>query len=487
MSNRPSRRAVLTGLAAFATGSAFAEAPTSSLRPVKRGTVPVAPPPNPAADVLNRANLGGAIGFQVVNSETGQVVEEYNPEIRLPPASVAKAATAFYAHSRLGGEHRFQTRLLATGPIANGIIEGDLILQGGGDPTLDTDALGEMISTLKSRGIHGVKGWFRVDPAALPYLPHIDPDQPEQVGYNPAIDGLNLNFNRVHFEWKRVGDRYDVTMQARARRFSPETGVAKMAVEDRSGPVYTHDSTGGIDRWTVARKYLGKEGARWLPVTRPVDYVADVFVTLARAHGILLDRGSDVPNAVGETLLVHVSPKLDDLLRGMLRYSTNLTAEAVGLSATQMTGVAPRSLIRSAREMNLWYNNGLGCQSTGFVDHSGLGYGSRVSPADMVKLLQEARRTAPLPSLMKSFNSGVDGIDVKAKTGTLNFVSALGGYIEAPGIPNLTFAIFTADLPRRDAIKIEERERPPGARSWANRSRGLQKKLIGRWAKLARA
>jgi D-alanyl-D-alanine carboxypeptidase/D-alanyl-D-alanine-endopeptidase (penicillin-binding protein 4) len=49
------------------------------------------------------------------------------------------------------------------------------------------------------------------------------------------------------------------------------------------------------------------------------------------------------------------------------------------------------------------------------------------------------------------------------------------------------FAIFTADLARRDAIKIEERERPPGARSWSRRSRNLQRQLITRWLALARA
>ena len=194
-----------------------------------------------------------------------------------------------------------------------------------------------------------------------------------------------------------------------------------------------------------------------------------------------------MPGATGTVLLTHVSPELHEMLGGMLRYSTNLTAEAVGLTATGASSALPSNLIGSAREMNLWYNRGLGCRSTGFVDHSGLGYGSRVSAGDMVKLLQAARRSALLPKLMKRFNAGDDAIEVKAKTGTLNFVSALGGYIDAPGKPPLTFAIFTADMPRRDAIKIEERERPPGARGWASRSRSLQKQLIRRWVERATA
>ena len=178
---------------------------------------------------------------------------------------------------------------------------------------------------------------------------------------------------------------------------------------------------------------------------------------------------------------------LSEMLREMLRYSTNITAETVGMAATRAGGVNPASLIRSAREMNLWMNGPLGAQSTGFVDHSGLGYGSRVSAADMVHLMMAARRAGLLPKLLKDFRTDSAEVQVAAKTGTLNFVSALSGYVTAPDRPPIVFAIFTADMPRRDAIRIEERERPPGARGWANRSRGLQKKLIDRWVSMARA
>ena len=371
--------------------------------------------------------------------------------------------------------------------MSDGQIEGDLILQGGGDPVLDTDAMGGIVAELKAKGIHGVKGRFRIDPAALPSIPFIDPDQPDHVGYNPAISGLNLNFNRVHFEWKRGSNGYDVTMQARDEKYRPAVAIARMAIEDRSGPVYSYETRGGVDRWTVARKALGNEGSRWLPVKRPADYAAEVFMTLARSHGIQLDRGKDAPGSAGTVLVERQSDQLGSLLKSMLRYSTNLTAETVGLAATQASGAAPGSLIRSARSMNLWMNRELGTKSCGFVDHSGLGYGARVSPADMVHVLRNARTAGALPGLLKQIKTEVPGAKVHAKTGTLNFVSALAGYIDAPHCPPLAFAVFTADMPRRDAIPVEQRERPPGARSWASRSRKLQKSLIGRWVARASA
>ena len=136
MADRVSRRFVLSGLAAAAGTPGFANAPLTSLRPVPRGERPPPPPPTPATGLIEAAGLGGAVAYQVVNAATGELVEEYQPGLRLPPASVAKAATAFYALSRLGAAHRFETRLIATGPVRDGRIEGDLVLQGGGDPEL---------------------------------------------------------------------------------------------------------------------------------------------------------------------------------------------------------------------------------------------------------------------------------------------------------------------------------------------------------------
>jgi serine-type D-Ala-D-Ala carboxypeptidase/endopeptidase (penicillin-binding protein 4) len=72
-------------------------------------------------------------------------------------------------------------------------------------------------------------------------------------------------------------------------------------------------------------------------------------------------------------------------------------------------------------------------------------------------------------------------VQVAAKTGTLNFVSGLAGYITTRDGTDLAFAIFTADVEQRASIPREEREGPPGARAWNGRAKRIQQALIKRW------
>ena len=73
-------------------------------------------------------------------------------------------------------------------------------------------------------------------------------------------------------------------------------------------------------------------------------------------------------------------------------------------------------------------------------------------------------------------------VSVLAKTGTLNFVSGLAGFIRPPAGRELAFAIFSADPARRAALPMEDRESPPGGEAWLKRARRLQGQLISRWA-----
>ncbi len=492
---KATRRAVLSGLIAGIAAPALALPPEVSLRPMPRlGADEIARLRAPRGEALvSDARLGSAasVSYAVADAETGEVLETRGPLVRQPPASVAKAVTALYALEALGPAHRYATRVHALGTVsAEGRLEGDIVLAGSGDPTLQTNALADLAARLKEAGVREVTGRFLVWDGHLPRVDRIDPGQPDHVGYNPAVSGLNLNFNRVHFEWKRSGSSYAVTMDARSDRYRPDVQVARMEVVRRATPVYTYEDAGDYDAWTVASGALGTGGARWLPVREPAYYAGEVFSTFARSNGIVLrkpERALAAPD--GPVLAEVLSGPMVEMLQDMLKYSTNVTAEAVGLSASTARGGAPATLVDSASQMSAWLGESIGSQKPAFVDHSGLGDRSRVTATDMVRALVRVGPEAGLSALLKDIPMRdrsyaiIDSYpaDIVAKTGTLNFVSALSGYVVPKGGRRLAFAIFSADVPRRSTIPRAQRERPEGARSWARRARILQLRLIDRW------
>ncbi|WP_322788014.1 D-alanyl-D-alanine carboxypeptidase/D-alanyl-D-alanine endopeptidase [Shimia gijangensis] len=430
------------------------------------------------------------MSFSVADVATGLVLEGHQADQGLPPASVTKAVTAMYALDTLGAGHRFTTRVMTAGAVSNGVLKGDLVLAGGGDPTLDTNGLAQLAAQLKKAGIREVSGKFLVWGRALPSIHAIDPSQPDHAGYSPAISGLSLNYNRVHFEWKRGAQGWVVSMDARSDKYRPDVTMAKMRVVKRSMPVYTYENRGGVDHWTVASGALGNGGSRWLPVRQPEIYAGQVFRTLARAHGIVLKKPklSHSP-PTGQVLAEIHSAALKDILRGMLKYSTNITAEMIGLAATQARGTSANTLKASGQEMSRWAAGALNMTNASLVDHSGLGDQSRLRADEMVIALAQSARRSELQPLLKNIKLRDSQGNVKknppmkvvAKTGTLNFVSGLAGYLEAHDGTELAFAIFVADTGKRAAIPAQDKERPKGARAWNGKAKKLQQRLIERW------
>lgn len=485
------RRAVLTGLLSTAAGMALAGAPQTSLRPPPRPSGLTLPGPvQPAFDqILADAGLSGDKSILLVDLDTGRTLEAESPATPLPPASVAKVVTALYGLRHLGATHRFTTRVLATGPIEDGIVQGDLVLMGSGDPHLDSDSFGDLAGQLVARGITGVTGSFRIYDGALPRIEQIDDQQPPYVGYNPSLSGLILNFNRVYFEWKRGTDGFDLSMTATGVRFKPEIKGITVSVSDRDSPVFDHTQNDKTEGWSVRKASLGNGGGRWLPVRRPFDYADEAFRRIAAFKGISLPPAKSSGPVSGTLVAAVQSSQLDDMLRSMLRFSTNITAEVVGLTAGAKAGPMPRSLVESAARMSDWAGQTYGTQSAQFVDHSGLGDAARVSAQDLVAVLKGDGWHGSLRPLLKEVKltdsrggiADIPGAAVAAKTGTLNFTSALAGYIECPNGRTLAFAIFTADMAKRASIPLAQRERPPGGRTWLSKSRRMQQALLRRW------
>ncbi len=491
------RRAVLGGLAAGVPAATAAARLETSFRPIPRPGEAISATTQPVdtgiSEIFNRSGLGDLSSFVLRDLQTGRVLEEHRPEAAMPPASVTKAVTSLYALEALGASHSFSTWVMTTGPISGGRVQGDLYLVGGGDPHLDTDGLDDLARQVTEAGIFGVNGNCYVVSGALPHHDSIDPEQPEHVGYNPSISGLNLNFNRVHFEWKPVKDGWDLRMSARSQNHDPKVSYTEMAVANDQPRVFAYRKARDAELWSVASSALGKGGARWLPVRRPERYAAEVFRTLAAARNLRLPTlriTQTLPKGARPIAEVR-SAKLAPMLRSMLRYSTNLTAEVVGLRASQSRGSTPADIAASAAAMTTWLRGTHRLSRARFLNHSGLTDDTRISSAEMVQVL-DIEAGGPLHDLMRGKQvvdeqgKPVHGgqVMLHAKSGTLNFTRGLAGYIDCKSGRQLAFSIFAADLGKRNASIAAREERPRGARRWRNVARTQEHALLQRWGKL---
>ena len=159
-------------------GLGWARAPGVSLRPRVRPGRFAERPSAEAEALIREARLDGQVSYALVDVGSGRRLESRGAAVGLPPASVTKVVTALYALDTLGPGYRFQTRLLASGPVRDGVLEGDLILAGGGDPTLDTDALADVAARLKGTGLRAVRdpaGACGVQPVRLGAQPQLQP------------------------------------------------------------------------------------------------------------------------------------------------------------------------------------------------------------------------------------------------------------------------------------------------------------------------
>ncbi|MEL6476912.1 MAG: D-alanyl-D-alanine carboxypeptidase/D-alanyl-D-alanine-endopeptidase [Pseudomonadota bacterium] len=478
--------APVTGLAAEFKRAPEGRVPIPAIRPSE---IPL-PPPAAGREVRARFGLSGQSGWLAVDLDNGRVLDGFGAEERFAPASVAKLPTALFAMDKLGGGHRFETTLEITGEVRGEGLAGNVVLKGAGDPELDSDALVPLVLALKELGIREVSGAFLVDDSAILAFPEIDPAQPAEAPYNPGLSGLNLNFNRARLRWGKSG--IDVLAWAERLR-TPANSLKVVAAAAEDARLFSHRFQGNRELWQMSRRALRRPGERWLPVKAPALYAGETFRHLAQTYGIALPGPQRAATQGARVIARHRSRPLAAMLRDMLRFSTNITAEAVGAAASGAGSAAD-----SAGQMNAWAAGEAGFASGdpgfAFVNHSGLSTQSRVSPQRMVALLQAlARRSggthARLPGaaagLLKRHNVAsedlpldYDRLEVVSKTGTMNFIRGLAGYVATPGGRRLAFAVFSNDLPRRGFGEGLDRR-------WMGRARGFERALIRNWVLMA--
>lgn len=487
------RRDILAGLGGLAVGSFAGSAHARSGALMPRGT----------QSVLAEHAPIGRFGYILVDIETGKVVDERGADELLIPASLSKIPTSIAAMTTHGPGAQFATRLQADGAIANGVLDGDLYLVGGGDPTLETADLVALATQMQAAGIYSITGRFIYYTGALPHSHWLDRTQPWQAPYNPSMSGLNLNFNRVQFRWARENGFLRVRGAAVSDgRVMPAPSVQFRVSPD--GPEMLHDTISGVETWTLRQSLLTGKGQRWLPVRKPGAFAAGVFQEVCAQMGILLPPAEKAKQAPkGKQVASHISDSVYEMLHGMLKYSNNLTAEALGASAGYASGKTPRTIREAAAltaRLMVKEVGGVGGRGwNGFAleNHSGLSVLSRSTPRQMAYMLRAAERKWGERYLALFTNKSMTpqrmGLPagtlppkhfILGKTGSMHFVRGLAGYLQVND-RKMAFAFMSNEDSSRSILNKQFTPygdlTPPQARNWSRRSKDFERAMLKEW------
>ncbi|MEM9627330.1 MAG: D-alanyl-D-alanine carboxypeptidase/D-alanyl-D-alanine-endopeptidase [Pseudomonadota bacterium] len=436
---------------------------------------------------------GADVSYVVVDLDRGTIITEHQAGVNHIPASSAKLATAVMALQLLGPEHRFRTELLATGPIEDGVLKGDLILKGGGDPLLDIPDLLPLISDLARWPLRSIEGRFLIDDSLLPRLTEIEPTQPTEAAYNPSIGALSLTFNRVNLRWdsrktlsvETVPHLDEALFEERAKDRLPPGGVQLKQIDD------------GKAVWQLADRGA-RRSKRSLPVKDAGLYAGRVFADLAELHGIHLpppERTARSPE--GHLLAVHEGRPLRELVRDMLWYSNNLVAELIGLAAAKTVEPELPSLEASADVILGELEKRLpdvSWDQARLDNHSGLSSRSQLTPEQLAAILRYGWKNDMLADLLpasgwsgtltRRFNDQDQAFRIWAKTGSMNYVTTLGGYMLSSSHGPAAFVIMISDAKARaiyDGLPRRTRAAEKKANVWKANAEKAMNEIVERW------
>lgn len=393
----------------------------------------------------------GSWGIAVATMD-GQVLWSVHPELELIPASTAKVFTTGFSRARVGGESRFTTRVVGQGRLdpATGRWVGSWYLDLGGDPTLeragrDGPMLRELAGKLRRRGVRVLEGPLTItsrNGLAGARFPSVWPADFQGQLYAPPIGPVVLHENTISITFRpgrEVGappsivSAYPAGIERMVRITARTVGGSRGRLSFRADPDggWTLAGTIGIGRRTAGFSAVAHDPARVL--------AAAWAAALERAGIRWVRQGGPVAYSApaGATLAQVESAPLDSIALEVNRRSLNIGAELMLQHAARSQTAGPALVTQHVREI-------VGpAARVHLVDGSGLSELNRMSPLTQVlylakypqiagnewfPLLLPANGTGTLRRLREGMARGV----VHAKTGTLDHVATLAGYLGRP-------------------------------------------------------
>jgi len=438
-------------------------------------------------------------GVLALSLETGDTLYDKGAHDLLTPASNLKLLTTAAALQYLGPDFRYQTFLLADGPIDKGRLKGDLVLYGTGDPGFSggfrgTDLLEALADSLRDAGVYVVEGdvvgdgtffsgpllgegWDRSDLNDAFAAPSSALSFDENVVTLRVVPSVRGRRPTVHTIPDGAGLPIEVTAltgggrgRVRVRRDDPSQTIS----------VYGSISPTGRDVWrritvfdpprfaaSVFRSVLEKRGIRVTGDVRTIADVASSPVTARSLWAPALDPKRKGPRIIA----AHQSPPLLEYLKIVNKKSHNLFADLTLKTIGRMVA-GEGSFAAGSEVVRSFLADEVKTDTMGVVIHDGSGLSglSRVSAAVFVDVLKYMARTAlwdlyweTLPEagnpreLRRMYRTPAAG-NLRAKTGTISRVSALSGLVRSANGERILFSILANDVPSmRGAKRVEDR------------------------------
>jgi len=404
------------------------------------------------------------VSILIESQESGQILYEKNPDQRLHPASNTKIITTAATLDLLGPRFRWDTRIGAD-KIKNGIAENIYII-GRGDPRFVSESLWALVLQAKKRGLKRVKGNVIIDDSYFTsdrMAPGFD-DRDQDSAYRAASGAMSLNFNSVSIGLKpsrKIGGKPVVNIY-------PDSGhilISNRAKTKRSGREQLQlraDKKGARTEIKLSGTIPIKH--RGLMVRRRIDnppiYAGDAAKLFFKQLGIPV-RGA-VKTGIAPTRLKSLarlkSRPLSLIIHDVNKLSNNFMAEqilrTIGAEKSRMG-----DWTESARLVTRHLEKKYKLKGFTYVNGSGLFGNTAFSARDLTTILKSIDQSIPpQPEFLASLAvSRVDGTlrkrfkslpkgTIRAKTGTLDGVVCLSGYLYTKSGDTLIFSILMNDV-----------------------------------------
>ncbi len=379
----------------------------------------------------------------------------HDPTRPMNPASVMKLVTTFAALELLGRDYRWKTEAYLGGPLNNGVLHGDLVLKGYGDPKITVEQWQSFMATLRAKGLDRVDGSLALDRSWFKLAAHdaAEFDHEPLKPYNVGPDALLVSFKAVRFVFapNAAGDAVDLRVEPALPQVvvnvPPTLTSAGDCADWRALLGATFLNSGATARAAFAGRFAQACGERdwYVALLDHPHFVYGMFTTYFRDAGGQFDGGlkeARAPRGAAPFATLE-SPPLYDIVRDVNKLSNNVMAQQIYLTLAT-TRYPPPATPALAADVVQRFMKDRKIAMPGLVleNGSGLSRNERVTAGGLAQLLAAADRSAAREefasslavaatdgTVQKRFQTGNVGGQALLKTGTLEGVKALAGYV----------------------------------------------------------